>query len=30
MPSSLIPYEFCYENLSNVILSEPEIIQYTL
>ncbi len=30
MPSSLIPYEFCYENLSGVILSKPEIIWYTI
>ena len=30
MPIPLIPYEFCYEDLSGVILSEPEIIRYTI
>ena len=30
MPSSLIPHEFCHENLSYVILSESKIIQHAI
>ena len=29
MPNSLIPYKFCYENPSGMILSESEIIRHT-